>query len=150
MFKAIKRVLSQAWAATFTAPLSVGKIIDKDKSLFQRGYAAGLKDGRDEEKRTYDKGYHHGRGDAGNEIQHLRAALKRANETIINISGKITFPLDIGKTSGGHDLFKTGDADAPDVIKDRNGEVVLSLCRACNKGEAELTPFCGGEPNGKS
>ena len=37
-----------------------------------------------------------------------------------------------------HNLYKTGDGDAPDAIKDRNGEVVLDLCRVCNRGEAEL------------
>lgn len=41
-----------------------------------------------------------------------------------------------------HDLYKTGDPDAPDVIKDRNGEVVLGLCRRCNKGEIELEQPC--------
>lgn len=37
-----------------------------------------------------------------------------------------------------HDLYKTGDKDAPDRIKDNNGEVVLSLCKRCGKAEAEL------------
>lgn len=37
-----------------------------------------------------------------------------------------------------HDLYKSGDEDAPDNIKDRNGEVVLALCRRCGKGEADL------------
>ena len=41
-----------------------------------------------------------------------------------------------------HDLYETGDADAPDCIKDRNGEVVLALCRACGQGEVELRPIC--------
>lgn len=42
-----------------------------------------------------------------------------------------------------HHLFKTGDADAPDCIKDRNGEVVLGLCRTCRRGEVELDAPCG-------
>ena len=37
-----------------------------------------------------------------------------------------------------HDLFATGDADAPSVIRDRNGEVVLDLCRRCGKCESQL------------
>lgn len=37
-----------------------------------------------------------------------------------------------------HLLFKTGDPDAPEVIKDRNGEVVLEQCRRCGKAEREL------------
>ncbi|HBW9904169.1 TPA: hypothetical protein MFX83_15325 [Klebsiella pneumoniae] len=38
----------------------------------------------------------------------------------------------------GHVLYETGDADAPDCIKDRNGEVVLSQCRLCGKGEVQI------------
>lgn len=41
-----------------------------------------------------------------------------------------------------HDLYKTGDSDAPDCIQDRNGEVVLGLCRKCNRGEIELSEPC--------
>lgn len=41
-----------------------------------------------------------------------------------------------------HELYKTGDKDAPDPIKDRNGEVVLGLCRRCGKGEIELSEPC--------
>jgi len=47
--------------------------------------------------------------------------------------------------SGRHHLYQTGDADAPDAIKDRNGEVVLGLCRRCGMGEAELGEFCHAE-----
>jgi hypothetical protein len=42
-----------------------------------------------------------------------------------------------------HVLYETSDADAPDVIKDRNGEVVLGLCRVCGRGEIELSEPCG-------
>lgn len=41
-----------------------------------------------------------------------------------------------------HVLYKTEDKDAPESIKDRNDEVVLSLCRVCGKGEADLEEFC--------
>jgi hypothetical protein len=41
-----------------------------------------------------------------------------------------------------HDLYRTGDPDAPDSIKDGNGEVALGLCRVCGKGEAELEEPC--------
>lgn len=37
-----------------------------------------------------------------------------------------------------HELFRTGDEDAPSVIRDRNAEVVLDLCRYCGKGESQL------------
>lgn len=43
-----------------------------------------------------------------------------------------------------HFLYKTGDLDAPESILDRNGEVVLDLCRLCGKGEADLGEFCDG------
>lgn len=42
-----------------------------------------------------------------------------------------------------HELYKTGDADAPEQIKDRNGEVVLDQCRNCGRAESELLD---GEP----
>lgn len=41
-----------------------------------------------------------------------------------------------------HDLYKTGDFDAPGQIKDRNGEVVLSMCRKCGRAEIELSEPC--------
>lgn len=41
-----------------------------------------------------------------------------------------------------HELYKTGDADAPDAIKDRNGEVALNCCRKCGRGESDLTQPC--------
>ena len=40
-----------------------------------------------------------------------------------------------------HILYQTGDVDAPDVIKDRNGEVVLGLCRVCKRAEVQLDEF---------
>lgn len=41
-----------------------------------------------------------------------------------------------------HDLYETEDADAPDCVKDRNGEVVLELCKVCGKAEVELSEPC--------
>lgn len=41
-----------------------------------------------------------------------------------------------------HELYEDGDAKAPECIKDRNGEVVLGLCKKCGKGEAELVEPC--------
>lgn len=38
-----------------------------------------------------------------------------------------------------HDIYKTGDDDAPRSILDIHGEVVLSMCRRCGKAESELT-----------
>lgn len=42
-----------------------------------------------------------------------------------------------------HRLYKTRDADAPESIKDRNGDIVLDLCRDCGAGESELSEDCG-------
>ena len=39
----------------------------------------------------------------------------------------------------GHNLFKTGDADAPEAIKDMHGVVVLACCRYCLRAESELS-----------
>ncbi len=41
-----------------------------------------------------------------------------------------------------HDLYKTGDTDAPAVVLDTNGDVTLGLCRRCGKGETELAQPC--------
>ena len=43
-----------------------------------------------------------------------------------------------------HVLFTDNDADRPDVICDRNGQVTLGLCKVCNRGEAQLEED-GGE-----
>lgn len=42
----------------------------------------------------------------------------------------------------GHILYETCDPDKPDAIVDRNGDVVLGLCRRCGKGEIELSEPC--------
>lgn len=41
-----------------------------------------------------------------------------------------------------HQLFRTSDKDAPDNIRDANGEVVLGLCKICGKAEIELEEPC--------
>ena len=41
-----------------------------------------------------------------------------------------------------HKLYTNADKDAPDVIKDRNGQVALDLCKICGKAEAELIEKC--------
>lgn len=41
-----------------------------------------------------------------------------------------------------HILYKTDDADSPESIKDSGGEVVLSLCKRCGRGEIELSEPC--------
>ncbi|MEY2152254.1 hypothetical protein AB7849_15220 [Rhodanobacter sp. 115] len=41
-----------------------------------------------------------------------------------------------------HVLYEKGDKDAPDSIKDRNGDITLGLCKVCGRGEAELVEPC--------
>lgn len=45
-----------------------------------------------------------------------------------------------------HDCYTDADADRPDSICDRNGAVVLSLCKICNRAEVELTEPCNSAP----
>lgn len=40
----------------------------------------------------------------------------------------------------GHSFYVTGNTDAPDQIRDDNGQVVLQQCRLCRKAEVELVP----------
>lgn len=52
-------------------------------------------------------------------------------------------PLTIDATAAEeHDLYETNDPDRPDVICDRNGEVVLGLCKKCGRAEIELAEPC--------
>ena len=44
-----------------------------------------------------------------------------------------------------HALYETGDPDAPKAIQDRNGEVVLGLCRVCGGAEGSLPTDCPGK-----
>jgi hypothetical protein len=41
-----------------------------------------------------------------------------------------------------HILYTNKDKDAPDSIKDRNGDVVLDLCKICGKAESDLDKPC--------
>lgn len=41
-----------------------------------------------------------------------------------------------------HQLYSNQDLDAPDFIKDRNGDVVLALCKICGRGEHDLEKGC--------
>lgn len=48
----------------------------------------------------------------------------------------------IGELKMTHDLYKNGDANIPDCVKDQNGDVVLGLCKRCGKAECELDEPC--------
>ncbi len=41
-----------------------------------------------------------------------------------------------------HTLYTDRDTDRPGVICDRNGQVVLGLCKACGRGESQLDNPC--------
>lgn len=45
-----------------------------------------------------------------------------------------------------HDIIKTGDPDAHPATMDRNGEVVLAVCRCCGQAEGELEETCHRPP----
>lgn len=47
-----------------------------------------------------------------------------------------------GKNNAAHVLYKDGDDDAPNTIKDSNGDIALGLCRICGAGEIELEKPC--------
>lgn len=49
-----------------------------------------------------------------------------------------------------HVLYRNGDEDAPQCIRDSNGEVVLSMCRRCGRAESELDEPCWTNPPHKS
>lgn len=43
-----------------------------------------------------------------------------------------------------HDLWKDGDKNIPTSISDRNGQVVLALCKICGGAESSLPTNCPG------
>lgn len=45
-----------------------------------------------------------------------------------------------------HVLYAKDDVDAPDSIKDRNGDIMLALCRNCGRAESDLVQPCFGIP----
>lgn len=44
-----------------------------------------------------------------------------------------------------HELYQTGDSDAPFTTLDRNYKVVVSQCRVCGQVEGDLAPCCPGK-----
>lgn len=50
------------------------------------------------------------------------------------------------KCQATHVLYVTKDPEAPDAIRDANGEVVLGQCKACGRAEAQLEEApCSGK-----
>lgn len=79
------------------------------------------------------------------------AALIKANNELASYSApaqEVGYdPANAKPCHPSHELYKTGDADAPEQVKDRNGEVVLDQCRYCRRAESELLD---GEPCAKA
>jgi len=76
-------------------------------------------------------------------------ALKLYTETLLRGPQKPFSPAapnvvkgDTATTPGGHVLYKKGDADAPDNIKDANGDIALAMCRVCGNAESGLSDPC--------
>jgi hypothetical protein len=41
-----------------------------------------------------------------------------------------------------HDLYTDEDKDRPEIICDRNGQVVLGMCKRCGRAESQLDQPC--------
>ncbi|ASW27669.1 pyrophosphatase [Klebsiella phage YMC16/01/N133_KPN_BP] len=80
------------------------------------------------------------------------AALIKANNELASYSAPAQEaeydPYNAKPCHPSHELYSTGDADAPEQIKDRNGEVVLDQCRHCGRAESQLLDGkpCAVEP----
>ena len=75
------------------------------------------------------------------------AALAKAQREFVSYSSPAqevaNDPANAKPCHPSHELYKTGDKDAPEQIQDRNGEVVLDQCRHCGRAESQLLD---GEP----
>lgn len=65
-------------------------------------------------------------------------------QSVMRMISGINVPDSLSDAQG-HVLFTDEDNDAPKAICDRNGNVVLGLCKLCGKGEAELSEPCPGK-----
>jgi hypothetical protein len=55
----------------------------------------------------------------------------------------------IGSIGRSHNVYRDYDGNIPHQILDRNGQVVLGLCRECGQAEGDLDPFCKGPRHAK-
>lgn len=88
--------------------------------------------------------------------KHDELALKIAREThiightfapvsddVINFARRLRAKWEKEQGLTRHEFYKDGDKDVPEQIKDRNGQVVLTLCKLCNQAEGELkSDYC--------
>jgi predicted HAD superfamily Cof-like phosphohydrolase len=100
-------------------------------------------------------GMHHHFDDAFQEVHRSNMDKLVDGKPVKSPGGRVIKPAgwtppDIHAVLSKHHLFENGDDHVPDAIKDRNGSVVLGLCKACNAAEIELDQPCylfkeGGE-----
>lgn len=61
------------------------------------------------------------------------------NTLLESIGSVVDQEVSAAETGCNHLLYKDGDADIPEAILDRNGQVALDMCKVCGKAESELT-----------
>lgn len=82
--------------------------------------------------------------------EHIRAWITAIAETLCADPKPVDMVLQcprchmphIDAPSFQHNLYTDKDKDRPDAICDRNGQVVLNLCKDCGKGESQLEWAC--------
>lgn len=78
------------------------------------------------------------------ELNLLREALRRVKYEAASLADAQVIALEAltqrpaAQEPCQHVLYETTDADRPTEICDRNGEVVLAMCKLCRKAEVEL------------
>lgn len=73
----------------------------------------------------------------------LREQVDRANADGAIIASLLEINRDLlMRNHVSHELFQTGDPGCPEQALDRNGEVVLGVCKNCGRVEAELDEHC--------
>ena len=69
-----------------------------------------------------------------------------AMETTRQLASKALCDLealrDSVNTFTSHTLYVNGDTNIPSTLLDRNGDVVLDMCKVCGKAESELSENC--------
>lgn len=61
------------------------------------------------------------------------------------VAGRIDAAI-LGRAMVKHQLWEKGDAGLPTVLTDRNGDVVLGMCRVCGQAEGDLADVCPARP----
>lgn len=79
------------------------------------------------------------------EVDELKTTERGANG--FGSTGVVYRKQDMRPFINGHELYINSDPDAPERIKDRNGEIALHQCRVCGAAEIELEVHCSGNHN---